>query len=72
MLLFLLSIFFNFLHFLDNQWVVGCSKCYGLEPFLQRLEDDEEGRDDEEEAEGADAHAAASHFWRMGSMATLV
>ena len=48
MLLFLLSIFFNLLYFLDNQWVVGCSKCYGLEPFLQRLEKYEEGGDDKD------------------------
>ena len=58
MLLFLLSILFNFLHFLNNQRVIRGLESNGLEPFLQRLEDDEEGGDDEEEAEGADEHAA--------------
>lgn len=52
------AILLNLLHFLDNQWVVGCSKCYGLEPFLQRLEEDEEGGDNEEQSEGVDEHAA--------------
>ena len=42
------AILLNLLHFLDDQWVVGCSKCYGLKTFLQRLEEDEEGGDDEE------------------------
>ena len=65
------AILLNLLHFLDNQWVIGCCKCYGLEPFLQRLEEYEEGGDDEEKAEGAEEHAADSaHAHRAATIGT--
>ncbi len=45
-------------HFFDNQRVIGGLELDGLEALLQRLEDDEEGGDNEEEAKGADEHTA--------------